>query len=62
MDASLLVPAQANGEADVAEPLTADEAEESDAAWRSFLAGDDAGESLDRVRQTLLATRSSKPE
>ena len=39
---------------DFAEPLTADEAEESDAAWRAYLEGTDPGESLAEVRQALL--------
>ena len=62
MDAPLLNPVPVNREVDSAEPLTADEAEESDAAWRSYLAGDDLGEPLDRVRQAILGTTSSKPE
>lgn len=44
----------ANGDnGDFDEPLTAEEATESDAAWRAYLAGDDPGESLDEVRRAL---------
>ena len=51
-----------DAEADFAEPVTADEAEESDTAWRAFLAGEDAGEPLDRVRQALRGSGAAKPE
>lgn len=35
------------------EPLTVQEAAESDAAWRAYLAGDDPGETLVDVRRAL---------
>lgn len=37
----------------VAEPLTAEEAAESDAAWHAYLSGDDPGETLAEVRNAL---------
>lgn len=41
------------GSRGVAEPLTADEAAESDAAWHAYLSGDDPGETLATVRRAL---------
>jgi len=35
------------------EPLTAEEAAESDAAWRDYLEGKDPGMPLDRARREL---------
>ncbi|MGH2534327.1 MAG: helix-turn-helix domain-containing protein [Thermomicrobiales bacterium] len=39
------------------EPLTAEEAATSEAAWRAYLSGEDPGEPLDNVRRELVGTR-----
>lgn len=39
------------------DPLTANEAAESESAWQAYLSGEDIGEPLDRVRREVLAAR-----
>jgi hypothetical protein len=45
---------------DYDDPLTAEEEAESESAWQAYLRGDDAGESLDAFRETLLVRRSAR--
>ena len=42
---------------DCDDPLTPEEEAESESAWQAYLRGDDAGESLDAIREALLAGR-----
>jgi len=42
---------------EIDEPLSPEELAESDAAWRAFQAGEDQGELLTSVRDTLLGHR-----
>ena len=51
---------QSDDKNDYDDPLTAEEEAESESAWQAYLRGDperakDAGESLDAVREALLA-------
>ena len=46
-----------NARTDFAEPLTPEEAAESDAAWRAYLERQDPGESLAEVGRALLEGR-----
>ena len=39
------------------EPLTAEEASASEAAWQAYISGEDPGESLEDVRRQLLVER-----
>ncbi len=41
-------------------PLTPEEEAESESAWPAYLRGDDAGESLDAVREAMLVRRSAR--
>ena len=48
---------RSDGQDDYDDPLTPEEAAESEEAWQAYLRGEDRGESLDAVREALLVER-----
>ena len=54
MKNKLAVPEKVESEPEYDEPLTTEEAAESEAVWQEYVAGRDEGEPLQKVREDLV--------